>query len=275
MHSQPKLINSGLCHQRFCSLRIEHDLKLLLIITSSSRRRCSFCSSMRFCRSCNSCLLCSSGSLRWAASWACCLLWASERSLFSCWRRWKSRLRVDSPGTLRMELMANIQHMTVFGNNYVHRQQKLHYQSMIIYLDSLSSPRFSSSSSLPLYSYSVSSESCIRTKSQTSKKTKWSLWYDHLQNTLVPHCPTWPHLLTFLSPFLACAIDMVFQLNSDLALSGLVPDKGVLEQLFCGWSTGICLHKTAFDEVNEFLGPVRKVKVRGWHSRWDCTAQIH
>lgn len=60
---------------------------------------------MRFCRSCRSCLLCSSGSRRWAASWACCLLWASVRSLFSCCKRWKSRLSVDSPGTLRMELI--------------------------------------------------------------------------------------------------------------------------------------------------------------------------
>lgn len=139
-------------------------LMLQLTNTSSSRRRCSFCSSMRFCRSCNSCRLCSSGSLRWAASWACCLLWASERSLFSCCRRWKSRLRVDSPGTLRIELMSNIQHIrdSIFVNNHLQRKQKSYYFIMLNYLDSLSSPRFSSSSSLPLYSYSVSSVRWIK-----------------------------------------------------------------------------------------------------------------
>ena len=73
-----------------------------------------------------------------------------------------------------------------------------------------------------------------------------------------PH--RWP---TFLPPFLAGAVNVVFELNSDLALSGLVPDEGVLEQLFCGWSTGIRLHKTALDKVNEFLGPGREGEVRG------------
>lgn len=66
------------------------------------------------------------------------------------------------------------------------------------------------------------------------------------------------HLLTFLSPFLACTVNMVFELNSDLALSGLVPDEGVLEQLLCGWSAWIRLHETALYKVNEFLGPWRK-----------------
>lgn len=128
---------------------------LWMTITSSSRRRCSFCSSMRFCRSCNSCLLCSSGSLRWAASWACCLLWASVRSLFSCCSRWKSRLRVDSPGTFSIELLTKIGVMNE-GNDTSWWCYST-WTEMIRYLDSLSSPRFSSSSSLPLYSYSVSS----------------------------------------------------------------------------------------------------------------------
>lgn len=51
---------------------------------------------------------------------------------------------------------------------------------------------------------------------------------------------------------------MVFELDSDLALSGLVSDKGVLEQLLCRWSAGICLHKAALYKVNEFLGPGMK-----------------
>lgn len=68
--------------------------------TSSSRRRCSFCSSIRFCLSASSWRLCS--------SFCCCSsCWrriSSERSLLASWRRRKSRLRVDSPGMLMMEL---------------------------------------------------------------------------------------------------------------------------------------------------------------------------
>lgn len=76
--------------------------------TSSKRRLCSFCSSIRFCRSCSSWRLCSSGSLRWAASCACCLFKASERSLFSCCSRRKSLRNVDSPGTFKIELQTDI-----------------------------------------------------------------------------------------------------------------------------------------------------------------------
>lgn len=56
---------------------------------------------------------------------------------------------------------------------------------------------------------------------------------------------------------------MVFELDSDLALGGLVPDEGMLEQLLCGWSAGIRLHETALYKVNEFFGPGRKREVRG------------
>lgn len=72
--------------------------------TSSSRLLCSFCCSMRFCLSASSCRLYSSCS-RSCCSWRSC--WrrsASDRSLFSCCKRMKSRRRVDSPGTLTMEL---------------------------------------------------------------------------------------------------------------------------------------------------------------------------
>lgn len=51
---------------------------------------------------------------------------------------------------------------------------------------------------------------------------------------------------------------MVLQLNPDLALSRLVPDEGVLEQLLCGWSAGIRLHKAGLNKVDKFLGPGRK-----------------
>lgn len=74
------------------------------IATSSSRLLCSFCCSMRFCLSASSCLLYSSCS-RSCCSWSsCCLRRASDRSLFSCCSLRKSRRRVDSPGTLTMEL---------------------------------------------------------------------------------------------------------------------------------------------------------------------------
>lgn len=69
-------------------------------LTSSSRLLCSFCSSMRFCLSANSKRLCSS----FCCCSSCCRRWASERSLLASCRRRKSRLRVDSPGMLMMEL---------------------------------------------------------------------------------------------------------------------------------------------------------------------------
>ena len=72
--------------------------------TSSSRRLCSFCCSIRFCLSASSCRLYSSCSRSCCSCRSCCLLRASERSLFSCWSRRKSRRSVDSPGTLTMEL---------------------------------------------------------------------------------------------------------------------------------------------------------------------------
>lgn len=86
---------------------------------------------------------------------------------------------------------------------------------------------------------------------------------DTMQPGLHPFRPFPSHQLTFLSPLLARTVNMVFELNSDLALGGLVPDEGVLEKLLCGWSAGICLHETALYKVNEFLGPGRKGQVRG------------
>lgn len=74
------------------------------VSTSSSRLLCSFCCSMRFCLSANSCLLYSSCSRSCCSCSSCCLRRASDRSLFSCCSLRKSRRRVDSPGTLTMEL---------------------------------------------------------------------------------------------------------------------------------------------------------------------------
>lgn len=72
--------------------------------TSSSLRLCSFCCSILFCLSASSCLLYSSCSRSCCSCSNCCLRRASERSLFSCCSLRKSRRRVDSPGTLTMEL---------------------------------------------------------------------------------------------------------------------------------------------------------------------------
>lgn len=74
------------------------------VLTSSRRRRCSFCSSMRFWRSASSCRLCSSFSLCCCSS--CCRRRASDRSLLASCSLRKSRRRVDSPGRFRMELWA-------------------------------------------------------------------------------------------------------------------------------------------------------------------------
>lgn len=74
------------------------------VSTSSNRRLCSFCCSMRFCLSASSCLLYSSCSRSCCSCSSCCLRRASDRSLFSCCSLRKSRRRVDSPGTLTMEL---------------------------------------------------------------------------------------------------------------------------------------------------------------------------
>lgn len=74
--------------------------------TSSTRRRSSFCSSMRRCRWCSRCLMCASGSRCCCCCncCCCCCFKASELLLFSCWSRRNSRRSVDSPGTFMMEL---------------------------------------------------------------------------------------------------------------------------------------------------------------------------
>lgn len=67
--------------------------------------------------------------------------------------------------------------------------------------------------------------------------------------------------LTLLAPLLLGAVDVVFELDADLPLVGLVPDEGVLEQLLGGRTLGVVLHQAALDEAEEFLRPV------GFHSR--------
>lgn len=134
--------------------------------TSSSRLLCSFCCSMRFCRSASSWRLYSSCS-RSCCSWRSC--WrrsASDRSLFSCWRRMKSRRSVDSPGTLTIELNGEKSRAKIVGlvNKKNRSSNELEHlkKNPTQYLGSPScSGGSSSSSSLPLYSYSVSSVQII------------------------------------------------------------------------------------------------------------------
>lgn len=51
---------------------------------------------------------------------------------------------------------------------------------------------------------------------------------------------------------------MVFELDPNLALSGLVSDEGVLEQLLGRRAAGVRLHEAALNKVNKFLGPGTK-----------------
>lgn len=49
---------------------------------------------------------------------------------------------------------------------------------------------------------------------------------------------------------------MVFELDADLPLVGLVPDEGVFQQLLSGRTLGVILHQAALNEAEELLRPV-------------------
>lgn len=67
-----------------------------------------------------------------------------------------------------------------------------------------------------------------------------------------------PHRgLTLLAPFLLGAVDVVFELDANLPLVGLIPDEGMFEQLLGGRALSVVLHQAALDEAEELLGPVR------------------
>lgn len=63
--------------------------------------------------------------------------------------------------------------------------------------------------------------------------------------------------LTLLAPLLLGSVDVVFELDADLPLVGLVPDEGVLQQLLSGRTLGVILHQAALDKAEELLRPVR------------------
>ena len=60
---------------------------------------------------------------------------------------------------------------------------------------------------------------------------------------------------TLLSPLLLRPVDVVFELNADLPLVGLVSDEGVLQQLLRRGPLRVVLHQAALDEAEELLGP--------------------
>ena len=57
---------------------------------------------------------------------------------------------------------------------------------------------------------------------------------------------------------------MVFELDADLPLVGLVPDEGVFQQLVSGGTLSVILHQAALNEAEELLWPD---EVLSWHVR--------
>lgn len=59
--------------------------------------------------------------------------------------------------------------------------------------------------------------------------------------------------LTLLTPLLFGAVNVVFELDADLPLVGLIPDERVFEQLLGGGALSVILHQAALDEAEELL----------------------
>lgn len=107
----------------------------------------------------------------------------------------------------------------------------------------------SSSSSLPLYSYSVSSEMA---KEQAQNIAQNITQNEHTHKHTLAHTA---RIHTFLSPLLAGAVDVIFELDAHLSLVRLVSDERVFQQLLGGWPLSVVLHQTAFNKVKKLLGP--------------------
>lgn len=61
---------------------------------------------------------------------------------------------------------------------------------------------------------------------------------------------------TLLSPLLLGTVDVVFELNANLPLVGLVSDEGVLQELLRRGALRVVLHQTALDETKKLFGPL-------------------
>ncbi len=161
--------------------------------TSSNWRLCSFCSSMRFCLSASSWCLCPS----FCCCSSCCLRRASDRSLLASCSRRKSRLRVDSPGMLMMELYRDGWMNESVCLIYPHPHIQYNAQHLMWDVPGFSMSCSSSSSSLPLYSYSVSSAGVKMSSSHISDMQN-PPWWDPCQ---VPwHSMSLKHLSAFKVP---------------------------------------------------------------------------
>lgn len=61
---------------------------------------------------------------------------------------------------------------------------------------------------------------------------------------------------TFLAPLFLGSVDVVFELDADLPLVGLVPDERVFQKLLCRRTLGVVLHQAALNETEKLFGPV-------------------
>lgn len=66
--------------------------------------------------------------------------------------------------------------------------------------------------------------------------------------------------LTLLPSLLLGAVDVVFELDPDLPLIGLVPDEGMLQQLLGRRPLRVVLHQTALYEAEKLLGPAENAE---------------
>lgn len=85
----------------------------------------------------------------------------------------------------------------------------------------------------------------------------WIIWPTCFSCTAVAATLKQALALTLLAPLLLGSVDVVFELDADLPLVGLVPDEGVLQQLLSGRTLGVILHQAALDKAEELLRPVR------------------
>ncbi len=83
-----------------------------------------------------------------------------------------------------------------------------------------------------------------------------------------------PRGLTLLAPLLLGSVDVVFELDADLPLVGLVPDEGVFQQLLSGRTLGVVLHQAALNEAEELLRPIR-LKLKEMFGVETCVTYLH
>lgn len=78
---------------------------------------------------------------------------------------------------------------------------------------------------------------------------------------------------TFLPPLLLGTVDVVFELDADLPLVGLVSDEGVLQQLVCRGPLRVVLHQAALDETEKLFGPVQRAEEQSQQKEGRCETE--